>query len=117
MIRVAIRRVHPDKETKLRSWLAELNSRADEVRATFKDESVRAEQAYIVPGVSGPILIYIMEAENFDQDSKAYAESRHPTDTTHREVMRECVGDSLGLKPLYDVACITDRDGQPRCGA
>src|SRR6266498_3272770 len=104
MLQVAIRHVRPEKETKLRVWLAELNARADEVRDTFRSETVRAEQAFIVPGVPGPILIYIMEAEDFARGSKAFAEFIYECYADHREVMRECLGESLELRPLYDVA-------------
>jgi hypothetical protein len=69
MIRVSFARVKPEKEAKLRSWLNELNERADEVRATFRDETVRAEQAFIVRGSDGPMLVYVMEAERLRQGS------------------------------------------------
>jgi hypothetical protein len=115
MLQVAIRHVRPEKETKLRMWLAELNARADEVRDTFRSETVRAEQAFIVPGVPGPILIYIMEAEDFARGSKAFAESSYAIDAEHREVMRECLGESLELRPLYDVA-LEARGSRARSG-
>jgi hypothetical protein len=104
MLRVSIRRVRPEKESRLRAWLAELNSRADEVRATFRDETVRAEQAYILPGDTGSLLVYVMEAEDFEKGSKAFAASLHKIDAEHREVMRDCLGESLQLDALYDVA-------------
>jgi hypothetical protein len=104
MLRVVIKQVRPEKEAKLRAWLAELNSRADEVRATFIDETVRAEQAFIVPGAGGPLLIYVMEAEDFAHGSAAYASSTHTIDHEHRAVMRECLTEPLKLAPLYDVA-------------
>ena len=65
MLRLSIRRIKPQKEARLREWLSELNARADEVRATFKAETVRAEQAYIIPTSDGPLLVYAMEAEDF----------------------------------------------------
>jgi hypothetical protein len=107
MLRVAIRRIRPEAEGRLRAWLAELNARAGEVRETFRDESVRAEQAYIVPGDSGPLLIYAVEAEDFEHASKAYATSHHKIDAEHRQVMRECLAESLNISPLYDVALET----------
>lgn len=108
MLRVAIRRIRSEKEARLRAWLAELNSRADEVRETFRDETVRAEQAYIVAGSEGPLLVYVMEAEDFGQGAKAYAASRHKIDAEHREVMRECLEESPKVDPLYDVALATE---------
>jgi hypothetical protein len=108
MLRVAIRRIRPEKESRLRAWLAELNSRAEEVRETFRGETVRAEQAFIVAGDEGPLLVYVMEAEDFERGAKAFAESHHKIDAEHREVMRECLGESLKLSPLYDVALETE---------
>ena len=104
MLRVSIKRIRPEKEARLRAWLAELGSRADEVRATFRDETVRAEQAYIIAGATGPLLVYVMEAVSFERGSKAFAESQHRIDAEHRDVMRECLAESLGLDPLYDVS-------------
>lgn len=104
MIKVAIRKVRPEKEARLRDWLAELNDRAEEVRETFESETVRAEQAYIIPGQSGPLLVYIMEAADFERGAKAYAESTHKIDAEHRLVMQECLSESLSLAPLYDVS-------------
>ena len=104
MLKIVIRRIRPEKEARLRAWLTELNARRDEVRATFRDETVRAEKAYIIPGADGPLLVYAMEAEDFATGAKAYSESPHAIDREHAEVMRECLGDFLGIAPLYDVS-------------
>ena len=103
MLQVAISRVRPDKEVRLREWLLELNTRADEVRETFRDETVRAEQAYIVAGSEGPLLIYVIEVEDYEKGANAYASSRHKIDAEHRAVMRECLLESPKLKPLYQM--------------
>jgi uncharacterized protein DUF6176 len=103
MLRVAIERIHPGKEQRLRAWLAELNSRAAEVRETFHDETVRAEQAYIVAGQEGPLLVYVTQADDLPRGAKAFAESKHQIDAEQKAVMRECLAGSLKLKPLYDV--------------
>ena len=103
MLQVAISRVRPEKEARLRAWLAELNTRVDEVRETFRDETVRAEQAYIVQGGDGPLLLYVIEAEDFERGAKAYASSNHKIDTEHRAVMGECLAESPKIKPLYSV--------------
>lgn len=104
-----MKRIHPGKEDRLRAWLAELNSRADEVRETFRGETVRAEQAYIIPGDAGAVLVYVMEAEDFERGSQAFATSRHRIDAEHKEVMRECLAESLDIAPLYDVELETER--------
>jgi hypothetical protein len=103
MLRVSIWRVREGKESKLRAWLEELNSRKDEVRETFRDETVRAEQAYIVPTGDAQVLVYVIEAEDIERGAKAYAESTHKIDAEHRAVMKECLEESLKLAPIYDV--------------
>jgi hypothetical protein len=109
MIKVSIRRIRPEKEQRLRAWLAELNSRAEEVRETFRGETVRAEQAYIVPGDTGPLLVCVMEAEDFERGSKAFATSHHKIDAEHKDVMRECLGESVNVAPLYEVTLEANR--------
>jgi hypothetical protein len=106
MLRMSIRRIKPGKEARLREWLAELNRRADEVRATFVDETVRAEQALIIEGPEGALLVSAEEAEDFEHGARAFAASRHAIDLEHRTVMRECLGESIGGAPLYDVAAV-----------
>ena len=104
MLRVSFRAINSGKEGPLRAWLATLNERADEVRATFVDETVRAEQAFIVPGPDGPMLVYVMDVADFERGAAAFATSRHPIDAEHRAVMQECVGRALDVSPLYDVS-------------
>ena len=104
MLRVSFRAIRPGKEARLRAWLVELNDRAEEVRATFRDETVRTEQAFIVAGPDGPMLVYVMEAADFERGTSAFTNSQHPIDAEHRAVMKECVGPALDVRPLYNVS-------------
>ncbi len=104
MLRVSLRRIKPSKEARLRAWLAELSTRADEVRATFVEETISHEQAFVLQTVDGPILVYAMEAADFDRGREAFARSTHAIDEEHKEVMGECLGDRVDVQPLYDVA-------------
>lgn len=104
MLRVVFREIKPGKEQKLRTWLAELNRRADEVRATFKDETVRAEQSFIVAGPNGPMLVGVVDVEDPAKGAAAFAASKHRIDAQHRAVMKECLGPKLDIQPLYDVS-------------
>ena len=104
MLRVTFREIRPGKEQQLRAWLSELNRRADEVRATFKDETVRAEQSFIVGGPNGPMLVGVTEVDDPERGAAVFANSRHPIDAQHRKVMQECLGSKLDIRPLYDVS-------------
>lgn len=112
MLRISFRTIQSGKEERLRAWLAELNERADEVRATFRDETVRAEQAFIVDGPNGHVLVYAVEAEDFERGAAAFANSTHPIDAEHRAVMRDCLGPALEVRPVYDVSAQEQRDSE-----
>jgi len=108
MLRVSFRRVKPGKEPQLRAWLEQLSARADEVRATFADETVRHEQAFILETTKGRILVWVTEVADAERGRQAFARSRHAIDEEHKRIMAECVGGGLNVQRLYDVALEED---------
>ena len=108
MLRVTFTKIRPGKEERLRAWLSEVMERQDEVRETFVKETVRHEQAFIVEGREGPILIYAIEAEDHEVGGRAYRASTLPIDLEHRAIMDEVLGEGLSVEPLYDCAIDTE---------
>ena len=104
MLKVAIHMVNPGQEQRLRDWLAELMRRKDEVRETFKQETVRLEQGYLLSTAEGMALIYVIEAEDLEQVSVAYRNSTLPLDIEHKQVMGQVLGDPVSIELLYDCA-------------
>ena len=102
MIKLAIRKVKPGEENQLRAWMAQLNSRRTEVVATFKQEGVRHEQAYLLQTTDGPILVYAVEALDHDRAAAAYAQSTLAIDLEHRQVMKQVLGDPVRSELLYE---------------
>jgi uncharacterized protein DUF6176 len=102
LLKTAFLRVRPDKVDRLKSWLAELNLRHDEVLETFAQETVRHEVAYLLEGRDGPILVYVMEAQDFDQARRAYQGSNLPIDAEHRRVMMEISEGPAAVETLYE---------------
>ena len=49
------------------------------------------------------MLVYVMEAGDFERGAAAFAKSKYPIDAEHRAVMQECLGPPLEIRPLYDV--------------
>ena len=111
MIRVSFRRIRPGKEGKLREWLEELMRRQDEVRETFRRETVRHEQAFILEDQGGSIMVYAIEAADHAQGARAVATSTLPIDLQHKEVMRDVLGAPVAITPIYD--CALDPPAQP----
>jgi cell pole-organizing protein PopZ len=103
MLQTWIHRIKPGKEQRLREWLTELNTRADEVREAFSASGVRAEQAFVLSGATGSLLIYVSEAAHHGNAAQAFAESNRAIDVEHRRVMEECV-EEMDVAPVYDVS-------------
>lgn len=104
MLRINVLRVHDEQLPALRDWMNELNTRADEVRETFRNEGTRHEQAHLVHTTDGPLLIYAIETEDIDAALAAFAASTLPIDLQHREVMSTVVAERLTSEVLLDLA-------------
>jgi hypothetical protein len=104
MLKVTMRMVKPGQEQRLRDWLSELMQRQDEVRETFKQETVRHELGYLLHTSEGMMLIYVVEAEDLEQASEAYRNSNLPIDTEHKKVMQQVLGDPVPAELIYDCA-------------
>src|SRR5262245_56528358 len=109
MLRVGFARIWPDKESRLRAWLAELGSRREEVIESFQRETVRQEQVFIVAGDTGPVLVYAIDAQDLGQATAAYKESTLPIDKEHRAVLQDCLQERLNMEPLFDCAINSER--------
>jgi hypothetical protein len=104
MLRVAIRPVKPGRAGQLRAWLAEVNgSRREEALATLADEGCTHEQAFLIEGAEGPLLIYVMEVDDIEASQEAARSSAHPIDAVHKRVMERSVGDPLPAELLLDL--------------
>ena len=83
--------------------MAQARGRQDEVRATFVDEGVRHERAVLVETSDGPLLIYVVECEDFDAALAAFEKSKHPIDAEHKQVMAEVRGTPVPLEELLNL--------------
>lgn len=104
MLRVGFARIRPEKESRLRAWLAELGTREAEVIESFERETTRHEQAFILQGDVGPVLVYAMEAEDHVHAKAAYKDSSLSIDIEHRAMLQECLLERLNVEPLFDCA-------------
>jgi hypothetical protein len=101
MLTVSFARIKHDKESRLRQWLEELSERQEEVQRSLAQEGTRQEQMYILPTSDGPVLVYVMEAEDVQHAYSAYGASALPIDEAHRQVLAEVLAEPLHLEPLY----------------
>src|SRR4029077_3205942 len=87
MLRVQFSRVKDGQVERLRAWMQELMARPDEVRATFAQEGVRHEAAYLIEAREGPVLLYAIEVDDEARGFEAYTNSTLPIDLEHRRIM------------------------------
>ena len=104
MLKVAMRMIKPGQEQRLREWFSDLMHRQSEVRETFKQETVRHEKAFLLETREGTILIYAVEAEDLEQASRAYRNSRLPIDAEHKKVMQQALGSRMPAELVYECA-------------
>ena len=104
MIKLAIRKVKPDQESRLREWMVDLGRRSAEVRETFAQEGVRHEQAFLLKTSEGSVLIYTMEAADHERAAAAYRNSTLPIDQEHRRIMAQVLGELASAELLYECA-------------
>jgi hypothetical protein len=104
MLRIAFAHIRPEKEERLRAWLKELDQRRSEVLETFRQETTRHEQVFIIRGEKGPLLVYAMEAEDHSAVKAAFESSELKIDVQHRDILRECISGPLLVTPDFDCA-------------
>jgi hypothetical protein len=104
MLQTWIHRIKPGYEGRLREWFEQLHAREQEVRESFGGAGVRAEQAFILPGVEGGLLIYVSETDNAGHASRTFDESTLAIDVEHRRVMEECLEGGLDVVPAYQMS-------------
>jgi hypothetical protein len=116
VLRVTFRRVRPDQVDRLRAWMAELMRRQDEVLATFANEGVRHEQAFLLQTTDGPVLVYAAEADDFLRAAQAYAQSTLPIDLEHRQVLGEVLAGDAPVERVYEAAWPAGQAPDPQAG-
>jgi len=102
VLRVHFLKVREDRVERLRWWMAQLNQRQEEVSQTFAQETVRHEIAYLLEARDGPMLVYIVEANDVEQASRAYQSSTLPIDLEHRQVMQDVSAGPAAVEMLYE---------------
>ncbi|WP_435358342.1 DUF6176 family protein [Haloarchaeobius sp. DFWS5] len=100
-------RIEPGKTDHLREWTQEIQDREDEALETLEQEGMHHEAAFVEHTDDGDFLVYFMQADDMDRVFDAFAESDHPIDAEHKEVMREVLvdGENVGdYELLYQLS-------------
>jgi len=98
---VSFARIQEDQVDRLRQWLASLPSRRAEAEATYRQEGTRAEQAFLLSGADGPVLVYAMEIDDLERAREAFQRSTLPIDLEFKELMGQVVAARVDPELLY----------------
>jgi len=82
--------------------MAELADRRDEVLETFRREGMRQERAYLIECREGPLLVYVMDADDIDVAGAAYRASDLPVDRDHAQVMATVLEEAVAAELMYE---------------
>ena len=91
MLKTWIHRIKPGYEGRLHEWFEQLTARANEVRESYGGSGVRAEQAFILEGVTGSLLIYVAEVDDTGHAERTFDASTLSIDIEHRRMMEDCL--------------------------
>lgn len=104
MLNVVFSRVRDEEVERLRAWGRELMRRGDEVRETFRQEGVRHEISHLIHTADGWIHVIAIEVEDIELARAAYATSKLPIDSQHREVMNAALDGPFPAERIYEMS-------------
>lgn len=105
MIRLSVRRVHPDQVDTLRHWFQQLETtRRAEAVATLIDETVSHETAILISEGDEPILVHVMEVEDPERARESADSGKHPIDAEHHAILRSALAGVAEHETILDIA-------------
>jgi len=104
MIRLSVRRVHPDQVESLRDWFGKLEtSRRAEAIATLVDESISHETAVLVLDGDQPMLVHAIEVEDPAKARASVESGKHPIDAEHRAILTRAFAEDPLCETVLDL--------------
>jgi Tfp pilus assembly protein PilO len=102
MLHATVARVDEDDVPRLRSWLAGLSSRLDELRGSYRQQGTRQELFLLVRTRRAPLLVIIAEVEDVEHASHSFLRSQLPIDLEFKELFQELSPEQAEVELLYD---------------
>ena len=95
-------KLKPGSLEQVHEWAEELRSRADEVRATLREEGVAVESVFLDSNEQGDFLVYYMRARSVSAAGEAAERSSHPIDAFHKQFKAQTWESRSSLELLVD---------------
>lgn len=102
MLQTTFAKVDEDEVARLRSWLAELATRRDELRASYRQQGTRHELFFLVRTRRSTILVLIAEVADADEAAERFLRSQLPIDLEFKDLFQEISPAEAEVELLYD---------------
>ena len=102
MLQTTIARVDEEEVPQLRSWLASLSSRRDELRESYRQQGTRHELFFLVRTRRMPILVLISEVDDVEQATRSFLASELPIDVEFKALFQQISPEEAEVELLYD---------------
>jgi Tfp pilus assembly protein PilO len=87
---------------RLRSWLASLSGRRDELRKSYQRQGTRHELFFLIRTQLGGLLVLISEIEDIERATSSFLLSNLPLDVEFKNLIQEISRLAPGVELLYD---------------
>ena len=93
----------PGTGDRLRSWIASLDERGDEVRAALAAEEILDEAVFYASEDGGEYLYLYSRAADLARSAAAFQQSQLPVDAEFKRLMGECLelGRAVALELVF----------------
>ena len=102
MIITTIARVDEDDVDRLRTWLADLRTRRDELAESYRSQGTRTEQFFLIRTRGLPLLVFVSEVEDVEEATRSFLQSNLPIDVDFKNLVQEISPEEADVELLYD---------------
>jgi hypothetical protein len=95
-------RVREEDLPRLRSWLASLAERREELRESYQRQGTRHELFFLVRTERAPLLVLISEIRDLEEGTASFLRSNLPIDVEFKSLVQEISRFDEGVELLYD---------------
>lgn len=104
MLYTTIARVDEEDVPRLRSWLAGLSSRRDELRESYRQQGTHHELFFLVRTRRSPLLVLVSEVDDAERAVRSFLRSELPIDVEFKAMFQEISSQEAEVELLYDSA-------------
>lgn len=108
MLLATIARIDDEDVPRLRSWLASLTDRRDELGESYRRTGTHHELFFLIRTRTAPILVLITEVDDAERAAESFLRSNLPIDVEFKSLVQEIELEQTAVELLYDSSRYVD---------